>query len=66
MYQEEPMELDNDLQERIHSIINLLMLADLAFMTDRHELIATGLETAFEKLQYLIDDYCVKDERVEG
>ena len=55
----EPTELDNDLEERILSIINMLYLADLALVDDRQELIPTAIETAYEKLQYLMDDYCV-------
>lgn len=62
MSKDEPTDLANDLQERIHSIINLLNLADLALMENRHELIPTALEIAFEKLQWLLDDYCIVDE----
>ncbi len=55
----EPVELNNDLEERILSIENLLELGRLALNEDRHELIPTAIETAFEELQYLVDDYCV-------
>ncbi len=59
MSKEDPTELDNDLEERILSIENMLELGRLALMENKHELISTALESAFEKLQYVIDDYCV-------
>lgn len=58
--QEEPTELDNDLEERLLSIEKMLELGRLALTSDNHELISTALESAFEKLQYVLDDYCVK------
>jgi len=62
---EEPTELDNDLEERLLSIENMLELGRLALTSDNHELISTALESAFEKLQYVVDDYCVKANIVE-
>lgn len=60
--QNEPTELDNDLEERILSIINDLELARMALLGNRHELIATALENGFGKYQLLIDDYCIVED----
>jgi len=57
----EPKELDNDLEERLHSARNMIDLALLAFTEDRHDLIPTALEELHYKTQLLIDDYCIKD-----
>ncbi len=57
-----PVDLDNDLEERIFSIINLLHLPQISLLADRQELIPTALEVAFEKMQWLFDDYCVKED----
>ncbi len=58
----EPRELDNDLEERLLSARNTIDLGLLAFREDEHGLIATAIEDAFYKLQILMDDYCVIDE----
>lgn len=58
--QEEQMELDNDLEERLLSVRNMIDLTLLALSNDCHELIPTGLEATYEKLQYLVDDYCIR------
>jgi len=60
--EDEPTELDDDLEERLYSIRNMIDLTLLAFEQDRHELVPTGIETAYEKMQYLLEDYCVKDD----
>ena len=57
--QEEPTELDNDLEERLLSIRNMIELTLLALQADRLELVPTGIETAFVQMQFLMDDYCV-------
>ena len=55
-----PTEMDNDLEERLLSCRNLLDLDLMAFHEDKHELIPTSLEALFEKVQLIIDDYCVE------
>jgi len=55
----EPTELENDLEERLLSARNVLDLTLLALRGDRHELIPTGIEELFYKVQKLLDDYCV-------
>ena len=57
---DEPIELNNDLEERLLSARNMIDLTLLAFTEDRHELIPTGIEEAYYKLQFLMDDYCVE------
>lgn len=57
---DEPTELDNDLEERLLSLRNMIDLTLLALSGDRHELIPTGLEESFCKMQKLLDDYCIK------
>lgn len=57
---EEPKELDNDLEERLLSLRNMIDLTLLALTEDKHELIPTGLEESFYKIQLLIQDYCIK------
>jgi len=59
-YVYEPTELDNDLEERLLSARNMIDLTLLAFSNDRHELIATGIEDTFYKMQTLLDEYCVE------
>jgi len=54
-----PTELDNDLEERLLSARNMIDLTLLAFEYDRHDLIATGIESTYEKMQFLLDDYCI-------
>jgi len=61
MKDEEPEELDNDLEERLCSARNILDLALLAFEHNRHDLIPTAIEELYYKTYLLIDDYCVKD-----
>lgn len=55
----EPTELDNDLEERLLSARNMIDLTLLALHHDRHELIHTGIEETYYKMQILLDDYCV-------
>jgi len=55
----EPTELDNDLEERLLSARNMIDLTLLALNGDRHELITTGIEETFYKIQRLLDDYCI-------
>jgi len=57
--EDEPTDMDNDLEERLYSIKNDIDLALLAFYTNSHYLISTAIEDAFYKLQKLVDDYCV-------
>lgn len=57
---DEPTELDNDLEERLLSLRNMIDLTLLALSEDRHELIPTGLEESFYKMQKLLDDYCIQ------
>ncbi len=59
-HEDEPTELDNDLEERLLSARNMIDLTLLAFRSGHHELISTALEEAYQKLQYLVDDYCVE------
>jgi len=56
---EEPVDLDNDLEERLYSAKNMIDLAILALYSCQ-ELLPTALEEAYYKLQRLVDDYCVK------
>jgi len=60
--EEEPTEMDNDLEERLYSAKNMIDLAILALYSCQ-ELIPTALEEACYKLQKLVDDYCVIHER---
>ena len=50
---------DRVLRDELSSLINTLELGRLALSQKRYELIPTALEDAFEKIQYLLDDYCV-------
>ena len=50
------------LPDKIYGIINLLCLAILAYQTGRPQLIPTALETACEKMQDLVEDYCVEED----
>ncbi len=63
MDNDEPQELDNDLEERLLSLRNMIDLALLAFNEERMELIATALEEVFYKAQKLTDDYCIIEEK---
>ena len=56
---DEPTEMDNDLEERLLSLRNMIDLVLLALEHNRHELISTGLEESFCKVQRLMDNYCV-------
>uniref|UniRef100_A0A6M3KDR2 Uncharacterized protein n=1 Tax=viral metagenome TaxID=1070528 RepID=A0A6M3KDR2_9ZZZZ len=58
----EPTEMDNELEERLYSAKNMIDLALLAFYTNSHYLIPTAIEDTFYKLQKLVDDYCVTEE----
>lgn len=58
---DKPTELDNDLEERLYSARNMIDLTLLALNCNRHELLATGIEETFYKLQDLMDDYCIED-----
>ncbi len=57
---DKPTELDNDLEERLWSARNMIDLTLLALTENRHELLATGIEETFYKLQDILDDYCVE------
>jgi len=57
--EDEPTEMDNDLEERLYSAKNMIDLALLAFYTNSHYLLPTAIEDTFYKLQKLVDDYCV-------
>ena len=59
---EEPTKLDNDLEERLSSARNMIDLTLLDLNENRHDLISTGIEETFFKLQWLIEDYCIKEE----
>ena len=54
-------DIDFELDERLASVQNIIALGRLAVLNDRKELIATSLETAYEHLQSLVDDYCVEE-----
>ncbi len=56
---EEPVDMDNDLEERLYSARNMIDLALLALYTDSQDLIPTAIEETYYKLQRLVDDYCV-------
>uniref|UniRef100_A0A6M3L3W5 Uncharacterized protein n=1 Tax=viral metagenome TaxID=1070528 RepID=A0A6M3L3W5_9ZZZZ len=56
--EEEPVDMDNDLEERLYSAKNMIDLAILALYSCQ-ELLPTALEEAYYKLQKLVDDYCV-------
>ena len=58
---DEPTELDNDLEERLLSLRNMIDLTLLALTEDRHELIPTGIEESFHKIQLLLQDYCMRE-----
>jgi len=55
---DEPVEMDNDLEERLYSAKNTIDLAILALYSCQ-ELLSTALEDAYYKLQRLVDDYCI-------
>jgi len=55
----EPVEMDNDLEERLYSAKNMVDLAILALYANSHYLLPTAIEEAYYKLQRLVDDYCV-------
>lgn len=55
--EDEPTDMDNDLEERLYSARNMIDLTLLALYSCQ-ELIPTALEEAFYKLQKLVDDYC--------
>ena len=57
----EPTECDSDLEERLLSAKHDIELVLLAFYEDQMELVPTGIENAFYKLQHLVDDYCVEE-----
>ena len=54
----EPVELDNDLEERLYSARNMIDLAILALYSCQ-DLVPTALEEVYYKLQKLVDDYCI-------
>lgn len=58
----EPTEMDNDLEESLLSTRNMLDLTLLALHENRHELIPTGIEETFYKIQTIMDKYCVVKE----
>ena len=60
-HDEEPTEMDNDLEERLISSRNLIELTLLAFYNDRHELMPTTIEELYYKTYLLLEDYCVED-----
>ena len=55
---DEPIDMDNDLEERLYSTKNMIDLAILALYSCQ-ELLPTALEEAYYKLQKLVDDYCI-------
>ncbi len=57
---DEPTELDNDLEERLLSTRNMIDLTLLALRHDKHELMPTGIEETFYKIQKIMDDYCIE------
>ena len=57
---DEPTECDSDLEERLLGAKHDIELTLLAFYDDDMELVPTGIENAFYKLQRLVDDYCVE------
>ena len=62
----EPTELENDLEERFYSARDMIDLILLALNKDRHELISTSIEEAYNKMKTLLDDYCIKNDREES
>jgi len=56
--EDEPIDMDDDLEERLYSAKNMIDLAILALYSCQ-ELVPTALEEAYYKLQKLVDDYCV-------
>lgn len=56
---DEPTELENDLEERLLSARNMIDLTILALYNDRPELIPTGIEETYSKMQGLLEDYCI-------
>ena len=51
------------LSDELKSIRNMISLTLLAVEDGEVDLIPTALETAYEQIQYLVDEYCVVDER---
>lgn len=51
----------DELPSKIDTIANLLFIAKIAAREWEKGLIPTALESAFEKMQGLIDDYCVEE-----
>ena len=60
--EDEPIEMENDLEERLYSAKNMIDLAILALYTNSHDLLPTAIEGAYYKLQKIVDDYCVTGE----
>lgn len=56
---EEPTELDNDMEEKLLSLRNMVDLSLLALNQDKHELLPTALEEMYYKAQSILDQYCV-------
>jgi len=54
-------DIDFELDERLASVQNIIALGRLAVLNCREELIPTALETAFEQLQSLVDEFCVEE-----
>jgi len=57
--EDEPTEMDNDLEERLYSAKNMIDLALLA-LYNCQELLPTAIEEAYYKMQKIMDDYCVE------
>ena len=55
-------ELDNFLGWRLQSAKNLIDMTLLALREGHKELIPTGIETLYDKVQSLVDDYCCEEE----
>jgi hypothetical protein len=54
-------ELDEYLAWRLQSAKNLIDLTLLALREGYKYLLPTGIETLYDKVQGMIDDYCVED-----
>ena len=62
---DEPKEMENDLEERLVSLRNQIELALLAFNTGRHELLPTALEDLYYKAHLILEEYCICDKEVK-
>ncbi len=50
---------DDECYDTLSSAKNMIDLALLAIDNDRDDLVPTAIEEAYEKIQMLVDEYCI-------